>query len=478
MTFKSLLAAASLVALSAGTAGALTIPATSVVPNGIIPALELQLPGTPALTGNFTFNVETETGNYPNGNNLLVTINLPSGLVFASNLSGNTVVPAANAQGVVNGGGTTGANTVTLLVSLDDIYNSNVLGLALPLRLDACPAAGDFVEVLVRTESGTNIEEGRATTANIIAPCQSAVNGVVASDETTSDTIISLPSYTTLTPSQQLFFSPTPVGSVLGTIDFAINPLVSKSLTAVTPLVPSDIERIRAVIQFEDVSAFDNVYIDNRTAGISSFSNTATYSTTDPTDLGELLDGNPANGEIALAVDGTTQIPTQTVRVISSTVEFVDSGPVDFITSEAGPTGNLDTLQREGREFGFFDWNSGGDGSGTVTVYRITGLTGPTDFTVTLDNSNADGTYTGQLTPDMTGEAILFSTDMGGTLPDGVVRYDALINLETSSTTVDVDRLLSKGGIVTNFGDGANNSYRNPSFNQPSWDSDNLLGSE
>ncbi|WP_371396362.1 hypothetical protein [Fretibacter rubidus] len=473
MKIKSLLAAVSMVALSAGTAAALTIPATSVVPNGIIPAFELQLPGTPALTGNFAFDVMTETGNYPNGNNLLVTINLPTGLVFASNLSGSAVVPAANAQGVVNGGGTTGSNTVTLLVSLDDVYNSNVLSLALPLRLDACPAAGDFVEVLVRTESGTNIEEGRAITANIIAPCASAINGVVTSDAVVSDTQILLAPYTAI--GEVLGTGPLNATGTLGAINYTIAPTVSKSLAAVTPLVSTDVDAITFDVAFENAAAITSV----TAGGIAGtkIGNVFRFNVTAPADIATLLDGT-ADDIVITAVSGTTVIPTQTVNVVNSGVSFRDTGSPDLILSEAGATGALDTLQRQGREFGFFDWNSGGDGSGTVSVYRITGLTGATDYSVQLENSNANGTYSGTLTPDATGEAILFSTDLGGTLPADVVRYDFLLNLETSSTTVDVDRLLSKGGIVTSYGDGANNSYNNPRPNQPSVDSDNTLGSE
>ena len=137
-----------------------------------------------------------------------------------------------------------------------------------------------------------------------------------------------------------------------------------------------------------------------------------------------------------------------------------------------------------GSEMCIRDRNSGGAGAQTVSVYRVTGLTaGETvPFTATLENSNANGDVAGSVTADATGEAVIFSTDLAGALPDGVVRYDFQINFETGNDA-DVDRLLVREGIVTAFNDGANNSINNifdifgNLFPQPSVDSDNL-GSE
>jgi len=49
----------------------------------------------------------------------------------------------------------------------------------------------------------------------------------------------------------------------------------------------------------------------------------------------------------------------------------------------------------------------------------------------------------------------LYSTSLAGALPAGVVRYDFGINFETGED-LDVDRLLSRSGVVTSFNGGAN----------------------
>ena len=58
------------------------------------------------------------------------------------------------------------------------------------------------------------------------------------------------------------------------------------------------------------------------------------------------------------------------------------------------------------------------------------------------------------MTGDDSGEAVLVSTTLPG-LPAGTVRYDLGLNFETAGT-LDVDRLLATGGVVTAFNGGAN----------------------
>ena len=465
MKIKSLLAAVSMVAITAGAANALEID--NVSPAGIVPALELELPGNPALTGVFTFDLLTETGQYPNGDNLTVVVNLPDGIVFAQDVTGLASDPAriitsADVQTTVNAAGKAGDSTVTLTVSLDDQFsNNNLNGTQLPFQLNlelaSCPAAGDFIEVQARllgttTEDG-NIEEGSATTNNVIAPCESGISGMVMSDEGVSDTKITLGSgYTDI--AEFPGSGPLNADGVLGTIQYKIDPTVSKSLTSVQPLVAGDVAAFMFDVVFEDASGIASVFVNGIPSTKSG--NVFTVMATSGADKAKLLDATPDS--IIALTGGTAVIPTQTVSVGNSKITFRTTGTPDLIASEAGPSGALDTLQREGREFGYFDWNAGpAIGDPTLSVYRITGLDAneSVDYSVTLENSNNNGTYAGSVTANSYGEAQLISTLMP--VPADTERFDVLINIETPNGDVDVDRLMLRTGIVTAFNDGANN---------------------
>jgi hypothetical protein len=450
MKIKSLLAAVSMVAIAAGSANALDI--TNVTPNGIVPALELELPGNPALTGTFTFDVDTTSGSfYPSANNLRVKIDLPAGVTFSQVVQG-TDITGGNSP-FIETGGTVGANTVTFVTSIPQNTQISTLGFNLDLGLDSCPVAGSPLTVTIETELGTPVDGGTASTSGLIAPCASAISGMIMSDEAQSDTKITLGTgYTDI--AEFAGSGPLNTDGVIGTVQYKIDPTVSTSLTSVTPLVAGDVAAFMFDVVFEDASGIDKVFVN----GIPSVKsgNAFTVMATAGADKLKLLDGTP-DSIIAFA-NGTVVIPTQTVSVGNSKITFRTTLTPDLIASEAGPVGPLDTLQREGREFGYFDWNGGqAAGNGALTVYRITGLDPnmPVDYSLTLENSNANGTYPGTVTANSYGEATLVSTTMP--IPATVERFDVLINVETPNTDVDIDRLISKGGIISAFNDGANN---------------------
>ena len=90
------------------------------------------------------------------------------------------------------------------------------------------------------------------------------------------------------------------------------------------------------------------------------------------------------------------------------------------------------------------------------------------NYTIQVENSNNDGLYFGTATPDATGEAVLVSSTLP--IPADTGRYDFQITFESGSTVIDVDRLLLRSGIVTDFGDNANSANTTA---QPTTDDDN-----
>ena len=483
MKIKSLLAAVSMVALTAGTASALTIPvnipatgttpavmpANALSPEGAVLANELALPADGI--GNVTFTIMTESGNYPAGNNFIVNVALPTGVEIDGPISGSVLQNVSLDGAVVPGGSAVvqsqdGSN-IQLFVSIPQGGGEEVneLNFAIPLSLASCDVSGGL-EITVATEGGTPVEDGVASAPSPIAPCESAFDTTFETDITATganDSIIGLTDYELLRDFVGAGLSTaTPVGLFSAEID----PTVGIDLAG-TALTPASIDEITVDIVLEDGEDFTGITINGVAGTQSADDNTFSF------DLP--FTANVIDAPIIVTVDGTEVIPSQNVLAADVVHDFTDAGGPDLIGSEAGSDAALDRLQREGQAFGFFDWNSGGAGAQTVSVYRVTGLTpGETvPFTATLENSNANGDVAGSVTADATGEAVIFSTDLAGALPAGVVRYDFQINFETGND-VDVDRLLVREGIVTSFGDGANSNEFGFATNQPVNDSDNF----
>jgi len=494
MTLKKLLMAVSVTAMAASSANAISIsniqtgpvpvaPAAPVLTpsGGITPALELTLPTTTAPAASFAFDLDIDTvgGNFPVGNDILSTITLPAGVSFASAVNQSVTVGGSSAVNVQSGGAI-GDTSVTLRVTALAVPTLTFGGLN--LALTSCPAAGSMLTVTANTTDGQNtpVEGGTASTAGFVAPCASAINGVVASDEGVSDTQALLAGG---------FVNIGEIGSApgasgdLGTINYFINPTVSTTLAGVTPLAPTDITSIAFDLVFgsgADISAI-TVTADDGTVlspTVTGAGGTRRVTFTAPGDIALLTNGVPAvaanpaamppvvavpeSGQdtINVNVSGMNALPTQTVSIANAVVTFNDSS-ADLIASEPGANGALDAIQRQGQSFGTFDWN-GDAPTGTLSVYRATGFTPgtPVAYTVTMSNSGANGSFSGMATPTATGEIVLNSRGFGGVVPT-YGRGDAVINFETAAA-IDVDRLLIRGGVVSDFGGGAN---RADSFN-------------
>lgn len=456
MTLRKLLAAVSVLALSATSANALNI--TTATP--VTPALELTLPGT--TPGPFAvpavFSLNTDSGTYPTGTAMLVTITLPAGVTFSS------AATAANLDGVVNpgqlnvtlsSGGAAGSNTVTYLVT-STLAGETGLTYTGPLGLSACPAAGAGIVMTANIDgSGTPVDGGTAASSAVIAPCASALNGTVIPDETfvgsgiPSDTTVALAGGFLQINENGGLATNGPLA--IGQLNYAINPAVAIT-GAGTALSPTDITSIAFNVDFVDASNIAAVTLSTGDAAVIT-GNTAAFNITANVPL--IVDG--VADFINVAVTGAAALPTQPVSVSGATVTFND-GVADLVATEAGANGAIDALQRQGQNFGPFDWN-GGNPTSTLSVYRGTGFTPsvPVAYTVTMTNSPVNGSYQGMVTPNAEGEVVLTSKGFGAAAVPAYTRGDATINFETINA-IDLDRLMIRNGVVSDFGDGSNSN--------------------
>lgn len=497
MKIKSLLAAVSMVALTAGSASALSIPTAAstaatgsndvgqiLTPEGAVLANELALPADGI--GNAVFAVQTDTGTYPAGNNFNVLITLPSGVEVDGPINGSVLsglyqdpgnaTPTDRTDDVFAAGSGSATvlnqsgNLIELFVSIPQSGDAtSALVFDLPLTLANCAVSGDL-SVRVQTENGNDVENpSTATAPSPIAPCESAFD--TSFDPDADDTVIGLTDYEQLkdTPGGGLVLT-----STIGLYDALIDTMVGVDLAG-TALTPASIDEVAFDICIEDGANVTDITVNGVSGTASMDGNTYSFALPFTADLTDAI--------IDITVDGADPIPSQSVTVKNVLHDFTDAGGPDLIGSEAGAGGALDTLQREGQEFGVFDWNSGQSGAQNVNVYRITGLdAGATvPYTISIENAGLTGaanTLTGSVTADAAGEAVLTDVAIAAMLPATVKRFDFGINLETGND-VDIDRLMTNNGVVSAFNDGANRSGYGyfGGLEQPGTDSDNT-GSE
>jgi len=473
MTFKKLLLATTIVAMSTTAASAIEV-SESLAGSPVTHATELSPPFNSMET--LTVTVATDGGiggvgaNFPNANNLLVTINLPSGLVFHGAVTASTDYSASNpgTATVQNGSGQPFGSSVDFLIDLQG-GNADELMFSFDTRFAGCAsvAAGTLVttSATVQTELLTNVENGGASavdplldTAHLVTPCEDAVQVTSADD---NDSAIPFAgNYTTLN-------NPT-VGFIAGNID-----AVSRDINS-TPVDATDIEEVRFTVEIPDATGIAAVNWNGVT-----MSSVIDYPATGPAsvdfvvpaaDIATFFSAGPL--PITFTPDGTNPIASQQISVSGTEVDFFtapDPINVAFMANEAQPAADqdIDALIREGQDFGRFDWVSGPLGANS-TVLRITGLdtTVDTVYTVNLTNAipaSANGSYTATLPANAEGVYSLNSrrgfgrpgdiSELVGLPP--FLNADVTLNLETD-LTLDVDRLISASGTVTAYNDGSN----------------------
>jgi len=485
MKLKSLLLTAAAVALTAGQASAYEINPINPV-GGITPALELAIsdPANTSATpivGNFIFNVDLEGvgASLPSGDNIAVRIDLPSNVSFNVAASPLSILPGADgvapAGVTLQAGGGVGDDFVEYLYAVDSDNNLDdmSIGFDFDLQLSSCATDGTFRAVLqlAGTASPVFIEgDPFAESTDVISPCESAKDGVVTSDEAgpgpVDNTVILLPDYVDLND------------GTLGAVNYTIDPNIAIDLAG-TPFEAQDVASITFDVQFADVTGIDTLTVGGLPATLVPADNLFRVVANSPADVALLTDG--IADDIVITTTGTAEITAQTVSITNAVCSFVQGATAraDFIVSEMGAEGGLDTLQREGQVFGFFDWNA--EAGPVNTVYRVTGLstTEDTPLTVVYENSNAgeNGSFEMVIAAaDVNnGEYIITSRTQLADLNPGYDRADIQFNFETTNG-LDVDRLISSNGIVTDYGDGANGTTFdnvNPGDSFPSVDGDN-----
>jgi len=457
MKIKSLLAAVSMVAMAAGAANALSLSKTSTNFDSPL-ALELDIAGTPingVYTGALTL---TSGGNFPAGDVLTVTLTIPAGVTFNGALSGTSIAtfgPGVHtpANGSVIAGGATTDTVVTYNLGVPTSPQvTTQIQFTIPISVASCANLSAGITVTAFLSGGAAVEGDAdggtrsifGTNATPDVGCASAFGGTVTSDAVASNTQIAL----AVGPTNYRLFQEAGaavaagVATPLGTVTYLINPSVGVN-AAGTSMVAGNIASVTHTAALQTPVG----------ANVLLSANNATVTPATGPSINVSMTGAQATAGSTVSVrsTGMAAIPSQNVTVTSALVTFTPGTP-DFITSEPGAVGGLDRLDRQGQARGPYDWN-GSSPTGTVSVYRITGLTGPTAYTVTMTNSGANGEFNGIATPDANGEVVLTSLDFGAGVP-AYIRGDALFLFETTNTNIDVDRLLARNGVVSAFGDG------------------------
>ena len=453
MSFKKLLLATSIAALTATSASALSV--TESLPAGpLVPAEEVLAPVLPfGATETDTFRVDINTtGNIPNAQNFDVTIELPAGLEFSASLTGaELVAPLTGASAIVaSSSGQAGDTSVTYVVSVDPGASVNNLQFDFPVAYSGCAsvAAGgsNTVATMLFQNTTTPVEEGTATAVGApqVGACVDGFSLTAAANSTTE---------IQLAPATYISLNDAIVGSITGSIAAAARDIQGTAIAA------SDISSVTFDVEFEDASAFTSATF--LTSTVSPVGNTVSF-TVPSADIAAMFGGS---NDITVVTNGGV-IVAQQLAVSDMTINYSQANATTIAT-EVETGANIDELTREGQEFGAFDWTSGSDGS-TTSVFRITGLDtmAPTDYSVELKNAepvSANGVYTGTIPNNAEGVFSLnskkgFGKPGSNAELDGLPVFknaDVILNFETDRP-LDVDRLLSLNGVVTSFNDGSN----------------------
>lgn len=545
MKIRSLLLAASMSAIMAGAAHANPLAFDVVNTDGTNDNAQEQVVNL-ALEANdmiseayFEFEISDVAGaEFNSGENLDIVVTLPEGVKIGTAGASSTDVVNGTSGSVTGSnllsGGAPGDDNVRYSVSLDPRIgrNNHTIGFHMPLALDlsVCGTAdkdepGSYslkVEITTLNDADmANPLSGVAQFGGIVegddAIILQCVDGIVAdvdSDEASNDTRVALSNYNTFLPNfvnndpddasqfplqgtgsfDQGQVSLSPIGTINYSMDTDAVIKMGPTTGTNNLLDSSDVESLGFTIQWEDVTGMARTGFFFPGFGLESALND---SVTNAAQWGFSAFGidqvltNGVTTVVLAASDIAAEIEEQDVSVIDSYLTFTSAsmGVSEFDDDLCG-NGPLDTLQRQGRRFGFFDWV--GEDKAVKNVFRISGL--PTDATgmsaedVQVDllfrNSRGGPAFDGRKrlvipASDISNGVVSINSDDFDAVNPGHDQSDVLILIQNTSRDIDVDRLqIDRAGSLNNFGDGANFGLNIFGEVTPAGDGDAELGSE
>jgi len=352
----------------------------------------------------------------------------------------------------------------------------------------------------------------------IILQCVDGIVHDVNSDEDSSNSRVALSNYNTFLPGffandddtqqlplqgnfsfdfgliQQNQLAATVLGRITHDIDTTAVIKLGPSTDTNNFLDTGDIESMGYSIQYGDVTGMPATRLTLPGAGSVLVGNNPATNSADvswgPGAINSLY--SSSNDLIVIATTSVgPEIEEQEVSVTDSFVTFIDDsmGVSEFDDDLCG-NGPLDTLQRQGRRFGFFDWI--GEDRPVRNVFRISGLphdaTGASPEDVELDlifnNSRGGPAYEGRFdmvipAGDISNGVVSITSDDFDVINPGHDQSDVLILVQDTSQDIDVDRLqVDRTGAINDFGDGANFGLNIFGEVTPIGDGDAELGSE
>jgi len=416
-----------------------------------------------------------ETASY----NIAVSLDQDSGVLeFSNPLLPNALQEAGSGTNVNSTLVSAGAAGDTNVQFLASVTGSAVQTFALPMVVefteDICTDPADTYTVQVNVQDTiTNLPIFGGAVVGDIITCADAVTAVIAEDA--EDTVIDLGSigteYTTFSADSVLVGSGiSPTAANLGTIEFGV-PSTPVIIELDSAPFSSDIASIDFNVNYAQVSGFSTTDIEINGVvppAVPVITAQSAVSISSSTDIAAILAGSPI--ELGATSSGTDEILTQRVIVRDLEVSFISSlglDPVDL------GDGDLDTLEREGLDTGFYDWVAGDNGTGVTNVFRITGI--PVDangdalealvIDVEFENASNGNPSGGNVevpivipASDIEGGTAFVDSSMFEAINPGFGVADIRLSIR-SSGILDVDRLMidANGGLNT-YGGGANDA--------------------
>ncbi len=470
MSVKKLLCGAALASLMvAPAASALDL----VLATPMLLAEEVDFDDASGVTGSLPLLTLTTNNDLPANNGYKLTINLTGPATF-DNFSAlgvetndddvnDTGGGGANSDAAIEGqiisqNGADGDTTVTILFDADGTAGDTTpLTIELPVAISSC--SGDVSANINLTDPNDNPIEGGVASLLVAAggdaanalECEDAFAATFEADGTTPELSL-LSSFQEFKVNATTDTPLTLVSEI--TLDTpAANTVVLGDLTSFA--AAADIATLDFEVVFEDLTGITAVTVldDNGAdvlAGVEvAAENKYTFSLTDPE--AEVL---PLTIEVEVTT--TEQVQPQTITVSEADLTFTDAAPKLFTDEDAVVTdAGADAIVLEGASYGPFDW-VGDATKGTSNIFRVTGMSDtPPEAAVNLVNSSegVNGTYT--LTLDAAnvsnGEYVLRPSDIQAAAGSAFGRADVTFTFFTSDD-LDVDRLMSAGGVISAFG--------------------------